>query len=91
MEEAQHRLAQHQPAIYRYAFRAWWTSSGPTTWEASAEGADLEQVKRLGESPVILRFRLDNGAVLQMAASGEALELAQGPFSTSEAPGEDRG
>jgi hypothetical protein len=59
--------------------------------EGSGEGVDPEEVKRLGENPVILRFRLDNGAVLQMAASGEALELVQGPFSTSEAPGEDRG
>lgn len=58
---------------------------------AGAEGSadvDPEEVKRLGENPVILRFQLDNGAVLQMAASGAVLELAQGPFSISEAQGE---
>ena len=57
--------------------------------EGSAEDVDPEEVKRLGENPVILRFRLDNRAVLQLAASAEALELAQGPFSTSEAQGDE--
>jgi hypothetical protein len=56
--------------------------------EGSAKDVDPEEVKRLGENPVILRFRLDNGAVLQMAVPGDALELAQGPFSISEAQGE---
>jgi hypothetical protein len=64
---------------------------GVAAVEASAEGVDPEEVKRLGENPVILRFRLDNGAVLQVAAPGDALELAQGPFSTSEAQGLNRG
>ena len=57
--------------------------------EGSAQGEDLEEVKRLGENPVILRFRLDNGAVLLMAVPGNVLKLAQGPFSTGEAQGED--
>ncbi len=46
---------------------------------ADAGGAERE----LRENPVLLRFRLDNGAVLQMAASAEDKALAQGPFPTT--------
>ncbi len=61
---------------------------GVAAVEGPAQTADSEEVKRLGEHPVVLRFRLDDGAVLQMALPGDALELAQGPFSISEAQGE---
>lgn len=53
--------------------------------EGSVESADPEGAKRLGEDPVLLRFRLDDGAILQMAVPGESLTLAQGPFAISEA------
>jgi hypothetical protein len=53
--------------------------------EGSVESADPEKVKRMGENPMLLRFRLDDGAVLQMAVPGDSLTLAQGPFSISEA------
>jgi hypothetical protein len=64
---------------------------GVAAVEGPAQRADPREVKRLGENPVTLRFRLDDGAVVQMAAPGDALELAQGPFSISEAQGLDRG
>jgi hypothetical protein len=48
--------------------------------EGSVESADPEEVKRLGENLALLRFRLDNGAVLQMAVLDDSLTLAQGPF-----------
>ena len=51
--------------------------------EGSAESADPEELKRLGENPVLLRFRLDDGAVLEMAVPAESQELAQGPFSST--------
>ncbi len=49
--------------------------------EGPIESADPEEVKRLGENPVLLQFRLDDESVLQLAAPGDALVLAQGPFS----------
>ena len=52
--------------------------------QRAAESADPEEVKRLGADPVLLRFRLDNGAVLEMAVPGNSQTLAQGPFSSSE-------
>ena len=43
--------------------------------------ADPKQVKkRLGDSPVTMQFRLDDGTVIEVAASSEELTLAQGPF-----------
>jgi len=42
--------------------------------------ADPEQVKGLGDAPVWLQVRLDNGAVLEIAAQREKAELASGPF-----------
>ena len=51
--------------------------------EGSAESADPEEVKRLGDQPVLLRFRLDDGAVLEMAVPEESQKVAQGPFSST--------
>ena len=48
--------------------------------EGSVESADPEDVKRLGENPVLLRFRLDEGDVLQMAVPKDSVALAKGPF-----------
>jgi hypothetical protein len=42
--------------------------------------ADPEQVKRLGEKPVTLQFRLDDGTIIAIAAAIEMATLAQGPF-----------
>jgi hypothetical protein len=48
--------------------------------EGRVEQADPQEIKRLGNHPVLLRFRLDNGAIIQLAAPGEARSLACGPF-----------
>ena len=42
--------------------------------------ADPDQVKHLGDSPVTMQFRLDDGEVIEIAAPGEQAELARGPF-----------
>jgi hypothetical protein len=45
------------------------------------ETASSEKVKRMGEKPVLLRFRLDNGAVVRLVVKAESITLAMGPFS----------
>ena len=52
--------------------------------KGAVESADPEEVKRLGENLVLLRFRLDGGAVLAMAVPAESKALAQGPFLSGE-------
>jgi hypothetical protein len=47
-----------------------------------AQPADSEQIKGLGDSPITMQFRLDHGAVIEVAAPGEDLESAQEPFLT---------
>jgi len=44
--------------------------------------ADPKQVNRLGDKPVTLQFRLDDGTIVEVAAPGESVGLAQGPFFT---------
>jgi hypothetical protein len=39
-----------------------------------------EKVKRMGEQPVLLRFRLDSGAVVRLVVRAEAIDVAMGPF-----------
>jgi hypothetical protein len=46
--------------------------------------------RELSENPVLLRFRLDNGAVLQVAAWAEDKALAQGPLPTTQAQQHER-
>jgi len=46
----------------------------------SPQPADPDQVKHLGDHPITMRFRLDGGAVIEVAAPGEAQQEAQGPF-----------
>jgi hypothetical protein len=46
----------------------------------AAQTAEREQVKGLGDSPVTLRFNLDNEAVIEIAAKGESSAQARGPF-----------
>ena len=53
------------------------------------QAADPKQVKHLGDNPVTMQFRLDNGAIIEIAASGENVELASGSFflkSTEKSP-----
>jgi len=52
--------------------------------EGIARDADPSKVKRMGDSPVLLRFRLDNGAILQMAVPRDARLLALGPYAPVE-------
>lgn len=42
--------------------------------------ADPDKVKRLGDAPVTMQFRLDEGVVIEVAVPSEDLELAWGPF-----------
>ena len=58
---------------------------GVAAMEEAGQSADSGEVKGLGDDPVILRFRLDDESVIQMAVSSDALERAQGPFAVSEA------
>jgi hypothetical protein len=48
--------------------------------EGRVEEADPQEIKRVGDNPILLEFRLDNGATIQLAAPGEARALAYGPF-----------
>ena len=52
--------------------------------EGTPTGADTEQVKRLGENPKMLRIKLDDGSILQLAVPEEHLDLAQGPFQAGQ-------
>lgn len=47
--------------------------------------AAAEVPKRLGDKPMYLRFRLDDGSILQMSDIGENEVMAQGPFLVGEA------
>jgi len=42
--------------------------------------ADPKQVKGLGDKPVTMQFRLDDGTIIEIALSSEMATLAQGPF-----------
>ena len=42
--------------------------------------ADPDQFKRLGDSPVTLQLRLDDGTIIEVAAAAEASDHVQGPF-----------
>jgi len=46
------------------------------------EPADPKKIKRLGDSPVTLLFRLDNDAIIEVAVAGEDETFARGPFFT---------
>ena len=42
---------------------------------------DPKQVKKgLGDQPVTMQFKLDDGTIIEIAAAGETTVLAQGPF-----------
>jgi hypothetical protein len=45
--------------------------------------ADPKQVRWLGDAPVTLQFRLDDGTVIEIAVPGEMSAKAQGPFFSS--------
>lgn len=44
------------------------------------QAADPKQVKHLGDNPVTMQFGLDDGTIIEIAASGENVELARGQF-----------
>jgi hypothetical protein len=46
---------------------------------AAGEG-EPDDVLHLEGQPYLLNFRLDDGAVIQMATEGDVRSLAQGPF-----------
>jgi hypothetical protein len=48
--------------------------------EGSVEAASAKEVRGLGPQPLRLRLRLDDGAVLELAAPGEAMTPLVGPF-----------
>ena len=45
-----------------------------------AQPADPDKIKGLGDSPITMQFRLDEGAVIEVVARGEDKESAQEPF-----------
>jgi hypothetical protein len=49
-----------------------------------AQPADPDHVKGLGDSPITMQFRLDEGAVIEVAASGEESQSAREPFINNE-------
>jgi hypothetical protein len=49
-----------------------------------AQPADPDHVKGLGDSPITMQFRLDEGAVIEVAAPEEDSEAAQEPFINKE-------
>jgi hypothetical protein len=53
--------------------------------------AAAEERKHLGDKTMYLRFRLDDGSILQMSGFGEDEALALGPFQTGKAPDGDQG
>ena len=61
------------------------TPIGVAAMEDSGQSANPGTVKGLGDAPTILRFRLDDESVIQMAVPGDALEAAQGPFTVGKA------
>lgn len=46
------------------------------------QAADTDKVKHLGDAPVTMQFSLDDGQVIEIAAPGDVVKLAQGPFFT---------
>jgi len=42
--------------------------------------ADPDEIKSLGDSPVVMQFRLDDGGVIEIATPSEELADDQGPF-----------
>jgi hypothetical protein len=48
--------------------------------------ADPDQVKRLGDKPVTMQFRLDGGQIIEIAAEGDDVEDARGPFFANSTP-----
>lgn len=48
--------------------------------EGSVEAASAKEVRGLGPQPLRLRIRLDDGAVIELAAPGEAMTPLVGPF-----------
>lgn len=48
----------------------------------TVQEASPSEIKRLGEQPALLTFRLDNGAELELATPGDSRSVALGPFHT---------
>lgn len=48
----------------------------------TAQAANSSEIKRLGEQPTLLAFRLDYGAELELATPGDSSSVALGPFHT---------
>jgi hypothetical protein len=48
--------------------------------------AATEEKKHLGDKTMYLRFRLDDGSIMQMSGFGDDEALAQGPFVTEKSP-----
>jgi hypothetical protein len=61
------------------------TPVGVVSLEGPVDASGADGVKRLGESPVVYRLTLDNGATLLLAVPQEAQSLAFGPFAEQSA------
>ena len=53
---------------------------GVQAMEADAQEADPKEAKGLGDNPVTILLRLDDGSRVYLGVAAEAVELAQGPF-----------
>jgi hypothetical protein len=53
--------------------------------------ASFTQVRRLGYRPVVIRLRLDDGPLVDVAAAGADRTLLAGPFLAAAIPGLPRG
>ncbi len=56
----------------------------------SHDSVEMALVKRLGEDPVLMRYRLDDGSILQVSAPNDSSALLQGPFTVETQPQEAR-
>lgn len=61
---------------------------GVQAMEADAQEADPKEAKGLGDNPVTILLRLDDGSLVHLGVSAEDVDLAKGPFSLEEAAGE---
>lgn len=53
---------------------------GVTEMSAPPESAADEEVKRMGDNPVLLRFLMDDGAVVRLVVKDSDASIAEGPF-----------
>ena len=61
---------------------------GVQAMEAEAQEADPKEAKGLGDNPVTILLRLDDGSLVHLGVPAEDVDLAKGPFAMNENAGE---